>query len=317
MTDFVSRFQTFFNSQGKGVILLLTIALGALLPQLHIFTFMIQYLLMLMLFFAFLDLKFSPQMLHKSVFAILLANIAIAFGGYAILAPHDTTLALAAFMTGIAPTAIAAPVMVSLIRGKIEYVIASVLVTNICLAVIIPISLPFLLESDIRISIMEVLQPVLIVMFVPMLLSRLVTYLPPRLQAVMSKGKSTSFSIWSLNLLIVSANASHFLRTQNTSFTLILLQIALIGMAICILNFGVGALIGGRPYWQEASQSLGQKNLSFVIWVSLAFINPLVAMGPTFYVLYHHIYNSWVIYQYERNRVHTATIIRSQQNGQG
>jgi len=137
------------NTQGKGAILLLIIALGAALPQLYIFTFMIQYLLMIMLFLAFLDLKFKPQMVHKSVFGILLANILVAFGGYALLAPFDTTLALAAFMTGIAPTAIAAPVMVDLIKGKVDYVIAAVLVTNIVVALIIPLSLPYLLKSAI------------------------------------------------------------------------------------------------------------------------------------------------------------------------
>jgi len=51
-------------------------------------------------------------------------------------------------------------------------------------------------------------------------------------------------------------------------------------------------MLGGRNHWQEASQALGQKNLAFVIWISLTFINPLVAMGPTFYILYHHPYNS-------------------------
>jgi BASS family bile acid:Na+ symporter len=248
---------------------------------LHIFTFLIQYLLMLMLFLAFLDLKFTPQMLHKSVLYVLLANIAVAFIGYFLLAPHDTTLALAAFMTGIAPTAIATPVMVDLIKGKVQYVISAVLITNVFVAVIIPLSLPFLLDSDVQISILEVLQPI---------------------QIIIRKGKSWSFSIWSLNLLIVSSNASHFLRSQNDSFSHVLIQIALVSLVICILNFCLGALVGGRQFWQEASQSLGQKNLSFVIWVSLAFINPLVAMGPMFYVLYHHIYNSWVIFQYERKR---------------
>jgi BASS family bile acid:Na+ symporter len=169
-------------------------------------------------------------------------------------------------------------------------------------ALTIPLSLPYLLKSNVQISILEVLKPVMIVMFIPMLLSRLVGLLPAATQAVIRKGKTSSFWIWSLNLLIVSANASHFLRSQNASFTLVLLKIALVALVICIFNFSLGALIGGRQYWQEASQSLGQKNLSFVIWVSLAFINPLVAMGPTFYVLYHHIYNSWVIYQYERRR---------------
>ena len=63
-----------------------------------------------------------------------------------------------------------------------------------------------------------------------------------------------------------------------------------------------GALIGGRRYWQESSQALGQKNNSFVIWIALTFINPLVAMGPTFYVLYHNLYNSFQIYLFEKRR---------------
>jgi NAD(P)-dependent dehydrogenase (short-subunit alcohol dehydrogenase family) len=27
------------------------------------------------------------------------------------------------------------------------------------------------------------------------------------------------------------------------------------------------------------------------------------AMGPMFYILYHHLYNSWSIYQFERKRI--------------
>ena len=103
-----------------------------------------------------------------------------------------------------------------------------------------------------------------------------------------------------VNLFIISANASDFLRNGNTDSFATLATIALVSLVICIVNFGVGALLGGRSHWQEASQSLGQKNLSFVIWVTLTFINPLVAMGPMFYILYHHLYNSWSIYQFEK-----------------
>jgi bile acid:Na+ symporter, BASS family len=81
-----------------------------------------------------------------------------------------------------------------------------------------------------------------------------------------------------------------------------LAAIAFVSLVLCIVNFGAGALLGGRNHWQEASQSLGQKNLSFVIWIALTFINPLVALGPMFYVLYHHLYNSWSIFQFERKR---------------
>ena len=276
--------------------------LGMLFPQLHVVSFLIQYFLMVMLFFAFLDLEFKPQTFQKSVLWVLLANMAVAFTSYVVLARIDMMLALAAFMTAIAPTAIAAPVIIGFIQREVEYVVAAVLLTNISSAVVVPLALPFLLGADIQISMWEVLQPVLIVMFVPLILARLVTRLPSSPRDFIRKGKFLSFPIWLINLLIISANASNFLRHESSDSISLLITIALISLVICIVNFSLGALLGGRNHWQEASQALGQKNLSFVIWIAQTFINPLVAMGPMFYILYHHLYNSWSIYKFEKER---------------
>ena len=299
-----SQINSFFKIYGKVFGLLATMALGALFPQVHVFSFLIQYLLMGMLFLAFLDIKFRLETFQTSVLWILIANVAVGFLSYALLISFDSTFALTAFMTAIAPTAIAAPVIMSFIRGRIEYVVAAVLVTNISSAVIIPLTLPFLLgaHAQIRISVWEVLEPVLIVMFVPLILAQLVSYLPSGAKEFFRKGKRFSFPLWLVNLFIISANASNFLRNEDPKSISTLLIIALISLVICIVNFGLGALLGGRQNWQEASQSLGQKNLSFVIWIAMTFINPLVAMGPTFYILYHHLYNSWSIYQFEKRR---------------
>ena len=297
-----TKIQSFFRIYSKVFSLLVTMLLGALLPQFHVFSFSIQYLLMAMLFFSFLDIEFKPETFQRSVLWVLLANVVVAFVSYAALTRFDAMLALTAFMTAIAPTAIAAPVIIGFIQGEIEYVVAAVLVTNLSSAVIVPLTLPFLLGASIHISIWEVLESVLLVMFLPLILARLVSRLSPSIQASVRKGKSLSFPIWLLNLFIISANASDFLRHENPNSGWTLIVIALISLVICIINFGVGALLGGRSHWQEASQSLGQKNLSFVIWIALTFINPLVAMGPTFYILYHHLYNSWSIYQFERRR---------------
>jgi BASS family bile acid:Na+ symporter len=297
-----SQINSFFKIYGKVFGLLATMTLGALVPQVHVFSFLIQYLLMVMLFFSFLDIQFKPQTFQKSVLWVLLANIVVGFLSYALLISFDSTFALTAFLTAIAPTAIAAPVIMSFIKGEIEYVVASVLVTNISSALIIPVALPFLIGTEVRISVWEVLQPVLVVMFVPLILAQFVSYLPSATQGLLRKGKQYSFAIWLLNLLLISANASNFLRNENADSIFTLFIIALISLVLCIVNFGLGALLGGRKNWQEASQSLGQKNLSFVIWIALTFINPLVAMGPTFYILYHHLYNSWSIYRFERRR---------------
>lgn len=302
MTETLTQLKQFLQTQGKGLSLLLTMLLGAFVPQVHAFSFLIQYLLMVMLFFAFLDIEFKPQNFKSSVLWVLLANVTVAFVSYVVLAPFDLMFALAAFMTAIAPTAIAAPVIISFIQREVEYVVTAVVLTNIASAIIVPLALPSLLETAVQISVWEVLRPVLIVMFVPLLLSRFVPHLPAGAQSFVRKGKAFSFPIWLVNLFIISANASDFLRNGNTDSFSTLAIIAVVSLIICIINFGVGALLGGRTHWQEASQSLGQKNLSFVIWIALTFINPLVAMGPMFYILYHHLYNSWSIYQFERRR---------------
>jgi BASS family bile acid:Na+ symporter len=299
MSEKISRIKTFLTTQGKGLSLLLTMFVGALVPQAHVFSYLIQYLLMVMLFFAFLDIEFK---FRKSVLWVLLANVAVAFIAYMVLAPFNLTLALAAFMTAIAPTAVAAPVIISFIGREVEYVVAAVVLTNITSALIIPIALPSLIGTAIQISVWEVLRPVLVVMFVPLILAQLVKLLPATAQTFIRKGKVISFPVWLVNLFIISANASNYLRNGNIDSLSTLVIVAFVSLVICIVNFGVGALLGGRSHWQEASQSLGQKNLSFVIWIALTFINPLVALGPMFYILYHHIYNSWSIYQFERKR---------------
>jgi BASS family bile acid:Na+ symporter len=292
----------FLNIQGKGLSLLLTMTLGALFPQVHALSFLIQYLLMIMLFYAFLGIDFKRRVFQKSVLWIVLANLIIPVISYISLIAFNQTLAQAAFMTAIAPTAIAAPVLISFIQKKVEYVVAALLITNIAVALVIPFALPVLVGADVQISVWQVLKPVASVMFLPLVLALAVSRLSSHAQTFIRKGKFLSFPLWLANLFIISANASDFLHNGNPTSGYILITIALVSLVICIANFGIGAVLGGPAYWQESSQSLGQKNLAFVIWVAITFINPLVAMGPTFYILYHHLYNSWSIYQFEKRR---------------
>ncbi|MGZ9223057.1 MAG: hypothetical protein ACXW4Q_13195, partial [Anaerolineales bacterium] len=136
----ISQINSFLKIYSKVFGLLITMLVGALFPQLHVLSFLIQYLLMAMLFFSFLDIKFKAQMFQKSVLWVLVANIAVAFISYLLLTSLDATLALSAFMTAIAPTAIAAPVVVGFIKGEIEYVVTAVLFTNFSSAVVIPLT---------------------------------------------------------------------------------------------------------------------------------------------------------------------------------
>ncbi len=298
----LTTIRNFLRIYGKVLALLLTMVAGSLLPQFHVFSWLIQYLLMAMLFFAFIGIEFHTRSFRKGILWVLLANVGMAFPSYWILSFFNPTLALVAFVTGVAPTAISSPVIISMIEGQVEYVVGSVLLTNLAMALVVPLALPSLLGTAARVSIWQVLEPVLITVFVPLVLAQLVRLLPARAKAVVHKGKDFTFTLWLLNLFIICAKAVDFLRNGAEGSTALLPAIALISLVICAANFGLGALIGGRKSWQESSQALGQKNNSFVIWIALTFINPLVAMGPTFYVLYHNLYNSFQIYLFERRR---------------
>ena len=295
-------FMNLLKTYNKVILLLLMMVLGALLPEFQVLSFLVQYLLMTMLFFAFLDIEITTASFQKGVVWILLANLAIGFASYLALSFFDTTLALAAFMTAIAPTAISSPVIIRLIEGRVEYLVAAVLLTNISMSLVVPVALPALVGKVAQVSIWEVLQLVLLAMFVPLILARLARALPQDAQALLRKGKPLSFPLWLFNLFIISAKAADFLQHQDTASPGRLAAIALVSLVICVINFTLGAWLGGPTYWQEASQALGQKNTSFTIWIALTFINPLVAMGPTFYVLYHNLYNSWQIYRFEKGR---------------
>jgi BASS family bile acid:Na+ symporter len=294
-------FRHFLGAYGKVLALIATMILGVLLPQLHVLSFLVRYLLMIMLFLSFLDLQIQFSTFRQGVWRVLLANLVVAFASYGILWFFDHNLALTAFLTGIAPTATASPVLVSLVGGQVPFMVASVLLTNIAVALVVPLVLPGLVGADLQISTWQVLQPVLLVMFIPLIFARLVDQLPAPAQAVFRRAKRYNFLVWLLNLLIISANASDFVRSQNAGSLLPLFQIALVSLLLCILNFALGALIAKTGFRQESSQALGQKNITFVIWIALTFINPMAAMGPTFYIIYHNLYNSWQIYRFEKN----------------
>lgn len=292
--------RSMLKSYGRVISLLLMMVLGTLLPQLNVLSFLVQYFLMLMLFFAFLDIEIHPRSIPVSVLWVLLANIVIAILAYGLLSLFDPLLALAGFVTAIAPTAIAAPVIIGFIDGQVDYVVGSVLLTNVAMALVVPVVLPFLVGKVVQVTTWQVLQPVVVTMFVPLVLARLVGRLPDKVRVLVGKGKAYAYPLWLANLIILSAKAADFVRTEWSSAARQVMWIALISMVICAVNFSVGALIGGRRHWQESSQSLGQKNNSFVIWIALTFIHPIVALGPTFYVLFHNLYNSWQIYRFEK-----------------
>jgi BASS family bile acid:Na+ symporter len=210
-------------------------------------------------------------------------------------------VALAAFFAGITPTAAAAPVVMSFLRGRVDYVIAAVVLTHLAIAAAMPALLPFVLGRTTPEAFGQVLGSVGLVVFVPAGTAWLLRTLHPPAAAWPARLRNVSFGAWVLALFLVTANASAFLRRQAEVPLAVLLQIAGTSLLVCAASFALGRVIGGREFPREGSQSLGQKNTNLTIYLALTYASPLVALGPTFYVLWHNLWNSWQLHQHRHH----------------
>ena len=287
----------------KTILLILAIALGILFPYGHEYVFLIRYLLMVMLFFSFLDIKIGKGIVRKSHFVILAVIVFTSLAIYFLIKPFNPVLAQAAFIASIAPTAIGAPVVISLKNGKVEFVTFSLILNNVVIALLLPFLLPLLVSGNVNISVGKILLPVIVTITIPFLAALAMKYFLPKIWRKLVGWKNSSFYILIGTIYIAISDASSYIRSELTSNYEIVFLIALVSIALCVLFFTLGWFIGGKEFAAEASQALGQKNNAFTIWISLTFMSPVSALGPVFYVLTQNIYISWELYKHSTKSV--------------
>jgi BASS family bile acid:Na+ symporter len=285
--------------------ILLAIVAGGCVPQAHVFSGLIRWLVMTMLFLVFLQTRLTRSTLHRTHGWLLAANIVMGFVGWGfgwLVGGRD--VALAAFFAGITPTATAAPVIVGFLRGRVDYVIAGFLLTNLVITALLPVLLPVVLGHATPEVFGQVLGSVTLVVFAPMGAAWLLRRLHADAAGWPAHLRNASFGMWVTAIFLITANASQFLRQQPELPHAILVKIIITTMLICAANFALGRVLGGREFRREASQMLGQKNTTYTIYLALTYASPLVALGPTCYVLWHNLWNSW---QLRRAPVHAQT----------
>ena len=281
--------------------ILVAFTLGALLPQAHAFAGAIQVLIMGMLFLVFLGTTWTLQSFHRTQGVLLAVNLVMGFAGLALgWLVGGREVALAGFFAGIAPTASAAPVIISFMRRNVAYVTAVFLLTNVAVSALLPLLLPWVLGEVDATLFSRVCGSVGLLIFTPMVLALAVRRIHPPAALWPSRLRDVSFGAWMATLFLVMANASHFLRMQADVPRWVLAEIAGVTLVICVINFALGRWIGGSTFAAEASQALGQKNTSFTLYLALVYASPLVALGPTCYILWHNLWNSWQLHRVHR-----------------
>lgn len=271
---------------------------GVLVPQAHVALGAVRWIIMGMLFLVFLQLQYSRASFQRSHLLLLGVNLAIGAAGFglgSLIGDHN--VALAGFFAGVTPTAAAAPVIMGFLRGRVDYVVTAFLLSNLSVAALLPWALPCILGHPTPHLFREIAGTVAVLVFLPLILASMLRGVYPEAAAWPKRVSSWSFAAWNVSLFIITANASHFLRHQTDIPARETWSVAALSAVICAASFAIGRVIGGKEFSREASQSLGQKNTSFTIYVALTYTNPLVALGPTCYVLWHNLWNSWQLYR--------------------
>ena len=184
--------------------------------------------------------------------------------------------------------------------GNLEQMTTYTFLSNFITALFVPVCFP-LIDKAADVSFFTaftlILYKVATVLVAPMALAWAVKHLTPRFHRWIVGIKDLSYYSWAASLLIVSGTTICNIVHADTSVWL-LCVIALMGLMLCIMQFGAGRFIGhyfGATV--NAGQGLGQKNTAFAIWIASAYLNPLSTVGPGCYILWQNIINSVEIWQ--------------------
>lgn len=285
----------------QSLAILIAITIGIFIPAAQQLTFIIRYTLMVMLFFAFLQARFSTRVLHYNHFLVLVLNVSLPLVYYFLLRFIDPYLALAIFTISIAPTAAGAPVITSFLKRDVSYVTLSVLITSPVIALVIPPILSGILaNTSSNFSAWEIASPIFSLLFIPLGLSLLLRWLWKAGAQKLMRLNKISFYLFLINVFIAGAKASAFIQAQEQEALLLAAGIALATGVVCIFQFKLGEWIGRKHLPIETGMALGRKNTMFGIWLALTFINPLAALGPMSYIIFQNMYNAWQMYQMDK-----------------
>lgn len=273
------------------VSILVALGGGALLPGLAPYSWLIRWILVIMLFLAFLDVDPRTARPVRAHLKLLVVWPVFGLLGWLGLRPFGEQAALAGFLVGMTPTATAAPVITGLLGGSVGFVTVSVLGSNLIAAFAVPLVLSHLPGARQLGSGYPVLWSTLLLIGGPLACAQTLRFLFPAAAAAISRARGWSFPLWVAALLLVASRTSRFLLDHPEVPRSQVLAVFAGSGILCVAQFVVGRRAGRPGFELEAGQSIGQKNTMLTLWIGLSAASPLAALGPASYVLWHNLWN--------------------------
>lgn len=273
-------------------------------PWIGVLSPVIPGLLFVMLYFTFC--RISPRELHfrKLHLFMMGAQIAASVLVYVILKPINPILAQGAMICILAPPATTSPVITGILGGDLPYSTSFLFSSNIAVAVAAPVifsSIGLGEEISFTSSALVIGAKLFPILLLPLICAWTTRLALPKLHAWITGNSMYSLYLWGCSLAIVTGNTVYFILNQKTPEYWLEISLATVALAICIVTFFSGKLLG-RIFHEPIScgQSFGQKNTVLAIWMALTFANPLASVAPASYVLWQNIFNSWQIWRKQK-----------------
>lgn len=271
----------------------------------QIITHLQPALLFVMLFVSFC--KVSPKELKPRRWMIKLLGIQVisfCMSGILIICIPDIpgkAIIESVMVCMICPTATAASVVTTKLNGNPSTVVSYTCLINLSAAIAIPIIISFIHEGahehDFITSFTLILGKVFPLLILPLLLAWFTRYMFPKFHHKILNQKDLAFNLWAIAItLAIAITVKAIMHSNNSLFEMICIAIA--SLLCCLIQFYMGHKIGKRHRETIAgTQSLGQKNTIFAIWMGYTFLNPVTAMAGGFYSVWHNVINSWQLWR--------------------
>lgn len=256
-------------------------------------------LIFLMLFVTFCRVK--PGQMHPSMMHLwlLLFQVVVSVGIYLVLRPVNGIVAQGAMICVLAPVAMAAVVIAGMLGANVPMMATYSLLCNMVIALVAPVILSFTGTGTCSFAqIMARIAPLLIM---PFAVAQFCRFVLPKAAKWVGDHSQTSFYMWLVSLVVIIGRTSAFIIDLRGASLSTELWLAFAALAICLVQFKVGRMLGRRYGDPSAGgQSLGQKNTVLAVWMAQSFLDPISSIAPTAYIVWQNFVNSYQIYRHDK-----------------
>jgi BASS family bile acid:Na+ symporter len=258
-------------------------------------------LLFLMLFFTFCSVDFKEIRFRKEYLFLILYQVGVSIGVYFLVKQYDEILAQGVMLCILAPTAVAAIVMSSMLGANVASVLSYSLVINCVISIVAPIYFSMMNVPDVLpfwISVKTIMLKIFPLLIAPMLFVFIINKTSTKLSTGLKKLSCLSFYLWIVAITILMGNTMKFILSQDAGNYLIVILLAGSSFFLCVFQFVSGYYIGKR--YNDAlacSQYIGQKNTILAIWMAQTFLNPMASIALAAYVLWQNFVNTYQLWK--------------------